>query len=596
MSAGSRGLPRWVPWAMVVLVLLALGSDRARAGAYVFAGEGNGVDRITHPQGYNGNGGVVTVDVCIARRSPNAALMEIPVQNVINTFQSLIPTTQNVKLGGSNDLLPGEVDFESVALHELGHCLGMAHVNLASESGFANPQADGTKTTDGSNDAFNVSAGPDGLMGSADDLRGDDVNLHWFRKADNNPFGVAAIVDSTTYSRDLSDLPAGDGFAVNGDRNVASALGLPGTEAVMQQLTFYDEAQRTITGDEVATLRLAMAGLDEIEGTADDYTLDLRYLGLRNSCDVKIEFDDSQTSFAQCETGGAFLGDHTVITSAKIHFNTGYAWHFTPSITPICGDGVLEGAEECDDAAAWAGDGCSSGCEEEAGWICSGQPSTCVEVCGDGVPTPSESCDDGNNVSGDCCSALCQFEAAGSSCDDGDPCAVNDACDGAAACESGDAVDCDDGAFCNGAELCTPGVGCEPGVPPLLDDAIACTADACDEVSQSVTHIPDDLICEDANACTADSCDVLTGCAHGVVVCDDGDPCTIDACDSEVGCMHAISAACSGVPGFSRGGHALLAALILAMGGLALAPMTLRRSRGIIEGPSPIPSQKESRP
>jgi len=460
VSEGRRRFARRLLCRCLVLALLVLlGSDRARAGAYVFAGEDNGVDLITHPRGYNGNGGVLTVDVCIANGSANAALMEIPVQNVVNTFQNLIPTTQNLLSGGNNDVPSGQVDFESVALHEVGHCIGMAHANLASESGLSDPKANGSKSTDGANNVYNVSAGPDGLHGSADDVRGDDVNLHWFRKANNNPFGVAAIVDSTTYSRDLADLPVGHSYAANGDRSVANALGEPNTEAVMQQLTFFDEAQRTLVGDEVAALRLAMAGLDEIAGTADDYTINLRYRGIRNNCDVKIDFDNSQTGFAVCSTGGSFLGGHTVITSANIYFNTDFAWHFTSSITPICGDGVMEGVETCDDGAAGGGDGCSAQCGIEAGWICSGEPSICLEVCGNGVQTASEGCDDGNVVSGDCCSASCQLEAAGSACDDGELCAVNDSCDAVGNCQPGDAIDCDDGVFCNGTEVCTSGVG-----------------------------------------------------------------------------------------------------------------------------------------
>ena len=43
-----------------------------------------------------------------------------------------------------------------------------------------------------------------------------------------------------------------------------------------------------------------------------------------------------------------------------------------------CGDGVITDAEEaCDDANTDDGDGCSSACEVEEGWICEGEPSVC---------------------------------------------------------------------------------------------------------------------------------------------------------------------------------------------------------------------------
>ncbi len=49
-----------------------------------------------------------------------------------------------------------------------------------------------------------------------------------------------------------------------------------------------------------------------------------------------------------------------------------------------CGDGVAGSGEECDDANAVAGDGCSPGCTTEAGYLCSvnNGVSTCGPACG----------------------------------------------------------------------------------------------------------------------------------------------------------------------------------------------------------------------
>jgi len=100
-------------------------------------------------------------------------------------------------------------------------------------------------------------------------------------------------------------------------------------------------------------------------------------------------------------------------------------------IPEVCGDGILEPVtEECDDGGTVDGDGCASdctcepevcgdgilGCTEECddgntvdGDGCS---STCMteQVCGNGVVEPPEECDDGNTVSGDGCSATCMNE------------------------------------------------------------------------------------------------------------------------------------------------------------------------------------------
>jgi hypothetical protein len=337
---GGRQKLRSIGIFIITVLLLFSLPKRSYAGAYIFAGETYGVDLITHPLGYNGTGGELTISVGIDPTSANAADMQIPLQNMVNVFNQITVTTGNLFLGGSNNIPSGQIDFESVALHELGHALGLAHPNLASESGL--PQADQnyTKSTDGTNNTYNINTGGDGIKGSYDDVRGDDVNLHWFKIADNDPFTIDGIVDSTSYSRDLVDLPLGDTFTANADRTVGSDLGYPDTEAVMQQLSYTDEAQRTLTADDVATLRYGMSGIDEIEGTGDDYFVTLTYAGLDAGADIVLDFDNAKTGFAVTQTGGTFIGGHVAVTSADIYFNTGYNWFFNdvlanPNIPPL---------------------------------------------------------------------------------------------------------------------------------------------------------------------------------------------------------------------------------------------------------------------
>jgi cysteine-rich repeat protein len=88
----------------------------------------------------------------------------------------------------------------------------------------------------------------------------------------------------------------------------------------------------------------------------------------------------------------------------------------TSDSDPLCGDGVRESVEECDDGNLQSGDGCTSTCSIEP-------------YCGDGVKDSDEECDDGNNAANDGCSASCVIEpfcgdgvldtAQGETCDDG---------------------------------------------------------------------------------------------------------------------------------------------------------------------------------
>lgn len=336
-----------------LVFLLALPTDLLQAFAYIFSGESNGIDVVTHPIGYTGTGGPLIVSVGIDPGSANAASMVISTENVIRTFNNLVSTTGNLQFGGATNIPSGEVDFESTLLHELGHSLGLAHVNAATESGLSEPDRNYTKATDGADNTFNLGIGVDLTRGSQDDVRGDDVCLHYFRTSNNNPFTISGTVDNTTYSRGVANLPTGDLFATNADRSVSGLFGEGSTEAVMQQGAQYNEAQRTLTADDVAGIRYAAAGLDEIAGTADDYTLVLTYAGLDATADIVIDFDDSQTGFAVSQSGGSFVnGTHVRITTNSIFFNTGYSWFFNPvSNAPLSVEWAYFHAEPVEDHA-----------------------------------------------------------------------------------------------------------------------------------------------------------------------------------------------------------------------------------------------------
>jgi len=70
----------------------------------------------------------------------------------------------------------------------------------------------------------------------------------------------------------------------------------------------------------------------------------------------------------------------------------------------VCGDGIIGGAETCDDGNNASGDGCTAECV--------------AEICGDGIVNAAgaEQCDDGNDADGDGCDETCGFERAAINC------------------------------------------------------------------------------------------------------------------------------------------------------------------------------------
>ncbi|MCG6116803.1 MAG: Ig-like domain repeat protein [Aquimonas sp.] len=314
----------------------------AGAGAFVFTepfgGQPERPDAITHPQVYSGLGGeLVDLTVCLDR-SVNASLTaqaEPAVVKAVDTFnrgRSL--GANNYALNAATDIASG-FDFESVLLHELGHCQGLNHPNHASESGFSDPQANGTKSLRGPNGGFDQGAGPDGIHGSRDDARGDDVNLHWYIRGQNNPGLFLQRADASTMARTLGFLPSGHTFAANADRTVMNALGFANSEAVMQQGTPPREAKRHLHHSDLMTLRLARSGLDRSQGTADDYRYRLRYVGRLSNpsnsvCNIRIRIDNS-TGFAVCGVSGVGIGGNAFrITEAQIAMNSSVNWYYSP--------------------------------------------------------------------------------------------------------------------------------------------------------------------------------------------------------------------------------------------------------------------------
>jgi len=181
-----------------------------------------------------------------------------------------------------------------------------------------------------------------------------------------------------------------------------------------------------------------------------------------------------------------------------------------------CGNGVVEGDEECDEA---------------------GETGTChadctIPTCGDGVVDPAlgEECDDrGESVScdRDCTAVACgdgvANATAGEECDDAGE---------SAACD----IDCTIAECGDGTTNASAGETCDAAGESVTCD-LDCTAAVCGDATLNSTRGES---CDDGGTLDGDCCSAA--CALDVVgtPCpDDGDACTtVDACDGAGVCEH----------------------------------------------------------
>jgi len=149
-----------------------------------------------------------------------------------------------------------------------------------------------------------------------------------------------------------------------------------------------------------------------------------------------------------------------------------------------------------------------------------------VDVCGDGIPQGSEECDDGDLDPDDGCTNHCEF-----TCLTTDPardCSAGDECSGSMSCD-------DRTHTCSGAPLddqtaCDGGDGwCMKGicVPVDCGDGVAAGGEECDEGMDN--GLP-------GSGCTLD-CRVSAVCGNGLIEgseqCDDGNQQRLDGCDAD---------------------------------------------------------------
>lgn len=205
----------------------------------------------------------------------------------------------------------------------------------------------------------------------------------------------------------------------------------------------------------------------------------------------------------------------------------------------LCGDGVINGVESCDDSNDVNTDDCTITCE--------------LAVCGDGIVHDDlEQCDDGNDIETDGCRNNCAIARCGDGiahegieqCDDGNA-VVTDGCTNL--CEF---ATCGDLFVREGFEECDDG---------NLSDSDGCTTQCAFARCGDGFVNPVSEACDDGNSENTDGClssCVLARCGDGIIradveACDDGNQVS-EPCDYGEGTCTICDDSCALVEGRAR--------------------------------------------
>lgn len=243
---------------------------------------------------------------------------------------------------------------------------------------------------------------------------------------------------------------------------------------------------------------------------------------------------------------------------------------------PVCGNGIVEGVEQCDDGNSTNGDGCQNDCtltckpgpdgdkQCNDGNACNGvetcdaaahkcnsgaalsdgaacgtgklcKAGLCIDSsCGDGVVTAPEECDDGNAVNGDGCDN-CRFSCV--STDTMRNCTPVDPCAGTATCDDtkhtcGTATPLADGTSCGTDKVCKAGA-CVAG---SCGDGVVTGMEKCDFGSGNGPGTGCEVDCTFSCSTTADTCS-------------DGNPCNgTESCQTVMVSGHTGQKCAAGTP------------------------------------------------
>lgn len=278
-----------------------------------------------------------------------------------------------------------------------------------------------------------------------------------------------------------------------------------------------------------------------------DSTIDSAIIDSASTSDTADSGQDSNTTVSVCGNGlleeGELCDDGNAADSdgcagTCLTQDTEYDCS-TPGIpcirVAVCGNGVLEGSEACDEGDAYRTEGCAINCDAvTSGWTCPRPGRSCmlVPVCGDGIRARGEQCDDGNTSDGDGCSSACAQQE-GFFCVPGNLCVPMVCGDGNRTPDEA----CDDGNSANYdgcSTLCEveEGFRCSSvGCSPECGDGLVMTGEECDDGNRdsgdgcNVQCLVEPFFTCDSSSTTS-VCTTTIDCGNGIMepgeVCDPG--------------------------------------------------------------------------
>ncbi|MCK7594344.1 M10 family metallopeptidase domain-containing protein [Pseudomarimonas salicorniae] len=337
MRKEAKMLTSSCKWAVVLMA--AAVTVPATAGVYL-----GQRDRPIHAgYAYQGVGGRVDIPLC-----PSEAL-HTATRNVAAKFNRRSNGLGNIAQFGDPEFPPsGAFSVESVLLHELGHAVGLGHPSEEVVAAGGQAQHTGIAPSNwGMNGSLDAEPGPDGVYGSEDDLRGDDVSLTPFPLSGNNsPFAVPSIVDDLEMTSDRARRVRPGTWPLVPWVGVSRLLGLPDTQSVM--MTVVPQVTTRLSPDELTLLKWLESGADGVASSEDDY--DLFFYVVAPSapanerppnCLTVSMVSLSSSALAQTRYLVPWLesavytcfGSKLCVRQSAIEFNTRYTWHYPATDT-----------------------------------------------------------------------------------------------------------------------------------------------------------------------------------------------------------------------------------------------------------------------